>query len=103
VRIPTIRTGGVREGTTRGGGEPINLMDKTDASHGADAGGLTREFADLLRCPNCPGRPPITYRPVTNTLDCGACGRRYPILDGLPDLRAGGAEADAEKIPAGES
>ena len=51
----------------------------------ADAPLLDPAFAALLCCPVCPERPPL--RQTGATLVCGACGRVYPIDDGLPDLR----------------
>lgn len=37
---------------------------------------------DSLVCPVCHG----ALRPVDSTLDCGLCGRSYPIVDGIPLL-----------------
>ncbi len=38
----------------------------------------------LLGCPACDDRPPL--RQEGNALVCVACGRRYPIRDGLPEV-----------------
>lgn len=44
----------------------------------------------LLACPACPGRPPL--RQEGDRLVCDACGRRYPIVDGIPHLLPEAAE-----------
>lgn len=49
---------------------------------------LDPAFVALLCCPNCPERPRLTLDETTNTLACPCCERRYPIIEGLPDLRA---------------
>jgi ubiquinone/menaquinone biosynthesis C-methylase UbiE len=48
-----------------------------------------RDTPGLLRCPACRGElvlDPVSPDPTKGTLSC-ACGRRYPIQDGFPDLR----------------
>jgi hypothetical protein len=37
---------------------------------------------DQLACPACMGNLDLN----TDTLQCAACGRRYPIVDGIPVL-----------------
>jgi uncharacterized protein YbaR (Trm112 family) len=49
----------------------------------------------LLACPNCAARPPLTLAADALSLRCASCERRYPILDGLPDLRPDGQRAPA--------
>ena len=43
---------------------------------------------DQLACPACLGK----LRVVQTRLVCTACGRAYPIVDGIPVLIAGRAE-----------
>lgn len=38
------------------------------------------EFIDILACPACRG----TIRREGEELCCNDCGRRYPIVDGIP-------------------
>lgn len=42
----------------------------------------------LLACPACRGE----LRAEANRLVCGACGRAYPVIDGIPVLIAERAE-----------
>jgi uncharacterized protein YbaR (Trm112 family) len=44
--------------------------------------------ADMLACPSCHG----DLRVEGERLVCGGCGRRYPIVDGIPVLIVEGAE-----------
>jgi len=39
---------------------------------------------DVLACPACDDRPPV--RLDGELLRCDACGRAYPIRDGIPDM-----------------
>ena len=48
---------------------------------------LTQAQLEHLVCPVC--HSPLALRAAT--VDCTACGRRYPIEDGLPVLLAGRA------------
>jgi len=45
---------------------------------------IDEALLDLLGCPACDERPPL--RQDGNWLVCDACGRRYPIRDGLPEV-----------------
>jgi uncharacterized protein YbaR (Trm112 family) len=46
---------------------------------------LDPKLLAILACPACENRPPVTLSADETTLDCVACGRRYPILsDGIP-------------------
>ena len=45
-----------------------------------------------LACPACHGG----LRAETSHLTCAACGRAYPIMDGIPVLIADRAEAASE-------
>jgi uncharacterized protein YbaR (Trm112 family) len=45
-------------------------------------------IADQLACPACLG----ALRLEENKLVCQACGRAYPIVDGIPALIAGDEE-----------
>lgn len=42
------------------------------------------KLLDVLACPACDERPPV--RLEGETLRCDACGRAYPIRDGIPDM-----------------
>ncbi|MFP5205656.1 MAG: Trm112 family protein [Acidobacteriota bacterium] len=44
---------------------------------------------DVLACPACRG----DLQPEADRLCCAACGRRYPVIDGIPVLIAERAEA----------
>lgn len=48
------------------------------------------EFLDLLACPRCDERPPL--RQEGDRLVCTACGWRYKVVDGVPDLLPEDAE-----------
>lgn len=52
---------------------------------------LDREFLDLLACPLC--RTPV--REEGDRLVCTACGRRYPVRDGIPVMLPEEAETPA--------
>jgi len=56
------------------------------------AAGLDREFLALLRCPACNDRPAVHLTDAADALVCEKCGRRYPIVDGLPSLLVEAAE-----------
>lgn len=57
------------------------------------------EFDDkmlgLLACPACRG----DLRAETERLACCGCGRRYPVVDGIPVLIAERAETESDKPP----
>ena len=60
--------------------------------------GLDPAFLALLCCPVCAERPPLRFVPQKageGTLHCDKCGRVYPILEGLPDLRPQDGISDA--------
>jgi len=39
-------------------------------------------LTEIVRCPRCDGR----LNQSAEALSCGACGRRYPVADGIPQL-----------------
>jgi len=43
---------------------------------------IDKELLDILACPVCKGN--ITYDEQNQKLICDACGRKYPIRDGIP-------------------
>lgn len=43
---------------------------------------INKELVDILACPVCKGN--ITYDEGNQKLICDACGRKYPIRDGIP-------------------
>ncbi len=47
---------------------------------------LTQAQLDRLACPVCHG--PLALMLEASAIDCKACRRRYPIVDGLPVLIA---------------
>lgn len=48
------------------------------------------ELLALLVCPAC--RTPLRYEPSPERLVCDACGRAYPVRDGIPILLLDEAE-----------
>ncbi len=61
---------------------------------------LDAAFAALLCCPNCVERPRLTLSAAGDTLTCERCGRVYPVIEGLPDLRAEQDDRPAEAAEA---
>ncbi len=53
---------------------------------------LLADHLDLLVCPVCHASLAL----AAGTIDCTGCGRRYPIVDGLPILIESRALADAK-------
>ncbi len=51
----------------------------------------------LLVCPVCHASLSLTEATPQMTIACIGCGRRYPIVDGLPVLIASRATLPAEK------
>jgi uncharacterized protein len=49
-----------------------------------------REVLELIVCPACQGSLNLS----ADTVQCNVCGRRYPVVDGIPVLRS-------EQAPAG--
>ncbi len=45
---------------------------------------IDEKLLELLACPACDDRPPV--RLDGDRLICDACGRAYPIRDGIPDM-----------------
>lgn len=45
---------------------------------------IDEALLQILACPNCESRPPLLE--AGDFLECSACRRRYPIVDGIPDL-----------------
>jgi len=43
---------------------------------------LNQELLQILACPVC--RTPVRAINAETELECTACGRRYPVRDGLP-------------------
>ncbi|MGH9590492.1 MAG: Trm112 family protein [Terracidiphilus sp.] len=50
--------------------------------------------AEMLACPACHG----DLRVEGDCLVCGGCGRRYPVIDGIPVLIAERADKGSEKL-----
>ena len=47
-------------------------------------GVLPQKLIDILVCPAC--RQPLAYREERADFRCAACGRVYPVRDGIPVL-----------------
>ena len=58
---------------------------------------LDPELLKILACPACDSRPPVTLDEKKSQLVCQACGRRYPIREGIPVMLVEEAEAPAAK------
>lgn len=50
------------------------------------------ELLEILACPACDERPPVTLDEANQKLVCTVCGRRYPIRDGIPVMLVDEAE-----------
>ena len=60
---------------------------------------LVQEHLDRLCCPVCFGVLRLRALPAGEAIDCQACGRRYPVHDGLPVLLADRATRPADGPP----
>jgi len=45
---------------------------------------LPKDLLDIIVCPAC--KKDLNYSEAQQTLTCTACGRVYPIKDGIPIL-----------------
>lgn len=45
---------------------------------------LDPELLKILACPACKG--PVLELADGSALDCGKCNRRYPVVDGIPNM-----------------
>jgi len=45
---------------------------------------LSKDLLEMLACPACDDRPPVCPNEDETELVCAACGRRYPVRDGIP-------------------
>jgi uncharacterized protein len=54
-----------------------------------------REVLDLIVCPACQGQLALAEVAV----DCKVCGRRYPVVDGIPVLLVERAEMQQAQTP----
>ena len=52
---------------------------------------LDPEFLEILACPEC--KAPVAQE--GDRLICSACGKRYPVRDGIPIMLVGEAEPPA--------
>ena len=43
---------------------------------------IDKEFLEILACPACKGE--VRLDEASKRIICQACGRRYPIRDGIP-------------------
>ncbi len=49
---------------------------------------ITQAHLDLVVCPVCHAPLKLVQTPPAEAIDCTGCGRRFPIVDGLPVLLA---------------
>ena len=52
---------------------------------------ISPELLQIMQCPACAGS--LSERPDPPALVCGACGRAYPVEDGIPIMLIDDAEA----------
>lgn len=45
---------------------------------------LDPELVKILACPLC--KTAVEYRPSPEELVCRRCGRRFPVIDGIPRM-----------------
>ncbi len=51
---------------------------------------IDKEFLEILACPACKGE--VRLDEASERIICEACGRRYPIRDGIPVMLIDEAE-----------
>lgn len=56
---------------------------------------IDSSLVELLACPACESRPPVTVDIQNQYLECTECHRRYPIREGIPIM----LEEEAEQPP----
>ena len=54
---------------------------------------ILKKILDILVCPVPECRKPLTLAADENSLTCSACGRVYPVRDGIPILLVEEAKA----------
>ncbi|MFW6414584.1 MAG: Trm112 family protein [Verrucomicrobiota bacterium] len=47
---------------------------------------ISEKLLEIVACPACEDRPPLTISDDEKFLVCSECGRKYPIRDGIPVL-----------------
>lgn len=90
---PREPTGAPRSMTNHHG--PVIVVDQPDGDV-AHASGLRQAVEDVLACPSCHGRLSLDERPAP-CLRCARCGEVFPIIDGIPVLRAAQSLAQADE------
>ncbi len=63
---------------------------------------LSDDLLAILACPACEERPAVRLNDAGTELVCEACGRRYPVRDGIPVMLVDEALPPADK-PAGDA
>ena len=53
---------------------------------------LSPSLIGILACPACASRPVVVYDEKNEKLICAACGRKYPVRDGIPIMLVEEAE-----------
>ena len=53
-------------------------------NQGTDIRMISKTLLDMLACPACDSRPPVHLNTDAAEIVCDACGRRYPIREGIP-------------------
>lgn len=56
---------------------------------------IDKEFLEILACPACKGE--VRLDEAGERIICQACGRRYPIRDGIPVMLIDEAEPPLSK------
>lgn len=56
------------------------------------------ELMKILACPACEQRPALSWDEERQKLVCDACGRFYPVRDGIPVLLVEEAERPDAKL-----
>lgn len=56
---------------------------------------IDKEFLEILACPICK----VSVREQGEDLVCTACGRRYPVRDGIPVMLVEEAKGGPGKTP----
>ena len=53
---------------------------------------MDEELLKILACPKCKERPPLIWEKEKSLLICSACGKAYPLVEGIPNFLDGELE-----------
>ncbi len=45
---------------------------------------ISKELLDILACPACDEKPPVTLSEDLQFLICSKCAKKYPVKNGIP-------------------